>query len=127
MKKLFLIVTPFFFNTLLHSQNFEGATFKLKTENQISTITFEDDNSDGYYLDGQFMKSFGRVSFTKSELDDFFVNLKKISKKSEATITTDKYTLDKYDWDSTKSTYITVGEKIGEMSKAEVTKLLKLK
>ena len=79
MKKLFLIVTPFFFNTLLHSQNFEGATFKLKTENQISTITFEDDNSDGYYLDGQFMKSFGRVSLTKSELDGFLVNLKKIS------------------------------------------------
>ena len=31
MRKLLLIVTPFFFNTLLHSQNFEGATFKLKT------------------------------------------------------------------------------------------------
>jgi hypothetical protein len=127
MKKLFLIVTPFFFSSILKAQSLEGESFKLSTTDGISSFVFEDQNSDGRFVGGQLVKKFGRVSFTKSELDDFFVNLKKISKKSEATITTEKYTLDKYDWDSTKSTYITVGEKIGEMSKTEVKKLLKLK
>ena len=55
------------------------------------------------------------------------VNLKKVSKKSEITLAAEKYILDKYGWDSTKSVYISVGNKIGEMSRAEVKQLLKLK
>ena len=127
MRKLFLIVTPFFFSSILQGQYFEGDKFKLTTENEISTLTFEDTNSDGTYLDGQLIKSFGRVSLNKKEFSDFLVNLKKVSKKSEITLTSENYILDKYGWDSTKSVYIAVGNKIGEMSKAEVKKLLKLK
>ena len=127
MRKLFLIVTPFFFSSILQGQYFEGDKFKLTTENEISTLTFEDTNSDGTYLDGQLIKSFGRVSLNKKEFSDLLVNLKKVSKKSEITLTAEKYILDKYGWDSTKSVYIAVGNKIGEMSRAEVKKLLKLK
>ena len=127
MRKLFLIVTPFFFSSILQGQYFEGDKFKLTTENEISTLTFEDTNSDGTYLDGQLIKSFGRVSLNKKEFSDLLVNLKKVSKKSEITLTSENYILDKYGWDSTKSVYIAVGNKIGEMSKAEVKKLLKLK
>jgi len=127
MRKLFLIVTPFFFSSILQGQYFEGDKFKLTTENEISTLTFEDTNSDGTYLDGQLIKSFGRVSLNKKEFSDFLVNLKKVSKKSEITLTSENYILDKYGWDSTKSVYIAVGNKIGEMSKAEVKQLLKLK
>ena len=127
MRKLFLIVTPFFFSSILQGQYFEGDKFKLTTENEISTLTFEDTNSDGTYLDGQLIKSFGRVSLNKKEFSDLLVNLKKVSKKSEITLTAEKYILDKYGWDSTKSVYIAVGNKIGEMSKAEVKQLLKLK
>lgn len=127
MRKLFLIVTPFFFSSILQGQYFEGDKFKLTTENEISTLTFEDTNSDGTYLDGQLIKSFGRVSLNKKEFSDLLVNLKKVSKKSEITLTAEKYILDKYGWDSTKSVYIAVGNKIGEMSRAEVKQLLKLK
>lgn len=127
MRKLFLIVTPFFFSSILQGQYFEGDKFKLTTENEISTLTFEDTNSDGTYLDGQLIKSFGRVSLDKKEFSDLLVNLKKVSKKSEITLTAEKYILDKYGWDSTKSVYIAVGNKIGEMSRAEVKQLLKLK
>jgi len=111
----------------LQGQYFEGDKFKLTTENEISTLTFEDTNSDGTYLDGQLIKSFGRVSLNKKEFSDFIVNLKKVSKKSEITLVSEKYILDKYGWDSTKSVYIAVGNKIGEMSRAEVKELLKLK
>ena len=127
MRKLFLIVTPFFFSSILQGQYFEGDKFKLTTENEISTLTFEDTNSDGTYINGQLVKSFGRVSLNKKEFSDLLVNLKKISKKSEIALTTENYILDKYDWDSTKSVYITIGKKIGEMSRAEVKQLLKLK
>ncbi len=127
MRKLFLIVTPFFFSSILQGQYFEGDKFKLTTENEISTLTFEDTNSDGTYLDGQLIKSFGRVSLNKKEFSDLLVNLKKVSKKSEITLTAEKYILDKYGWDSTKSVYIAVGNKIGEMSRPEVKQLLKLK
>lgn len=127
MRKLFLIVTPFFFSSILQGQYFEGDKFKLTTENEISTLTFEDTNSDGTYLDGQLIKSFGRVSLNKKEFSDLLVNLKKVSKKSEITLTAEKYILDKYGWDSTKSVYIAVGNKIGEMSRSEVKQLLKLK
>ena len=127
MRKLFLIVTPFFFSSILQGQYFEGDKFKLTTENEISTLTFEDTNSDGTYLDGQLIKSFGRVSLDKKEFSDLLVNLKKVSKKSEITLTAEKYILDKYGWDSTKSVYIAVGNKIGEMSRAEVKQLFKLK
>ena len=127
MRKLFLIVTPFFFSSILQGQYFEGDKFKLTTENEISTLTFEDTNSDGTYLDGQLIKSFGRVSLNKKEFSDLLVNLKKVSKKSEITLPAEKYILHKYGWDSTKSVYIAVGNKIGEMSRAEVKQLLKLK
>ena len=127
MRKLFLIVTPFFFSSILQGQYFEGDKFKLTTENEISTLTFEDTNSDGTYINGQLVKSFGRVSLNKKEFSDLLVNLKKVSKKSEITLTAEKYILDKYGWDSTKSVYIAVGNKIGEMSRAEVKQLLKLK
>jgi len=127
MRKLFLIVTPFFFSSILQGQYFEGDKFKLTTENEISTLTFEDTNSDGTYLDGQLIKSFARVSLNKKEFSDLLVNLKKVSKKSEITLVSEKYILDKYGWDSTKSVYIAVGNKIGEMSRAEVKELLKLK
>jgi len=127
MRKLFLIVTPFFFSSILQGQYFEGDKFKLTTENEISTLTFEDTNSDGTYLDGQLIKSFARVSLNKKEFSDLLVNLKKVSKKSEITLAAEKYILDKYGWDSTKSVYIAVGNKIGEMSRAEVKELLKLK
>ena len=127
MRKLFLIVTPFFFSSILQGQYFEGDKFKLTTENEISTLTFEDTNSDGTYINGQLIKSFGRVSLDKKEFSDLLVNLKKVSKKSEITLTTENYILDKYDWDSTKSVYITIGKKIGEISTAEVKQLLTLK
>ena len=127
MRKLFLIVTPFFFSSILQGQYFEGDKFKLTTENEISTLTFEDTNSDGTYINGQLVKSFGRVSLDKKEFSDLLVNLKKVSKKSEITLTSENYILDKYDWDSTKSVYITIGKKIGEISAAEVKQLLKLK
>ena len=127
MRKLFLIVTPFFFSSILQGQYFEGDKFKLTTENEISTLTFEDTNSDGTYINGQLVKSFGRVSLNKKEFSDLLVNLKNVSKKSEITLTSENYILDKYDWDSTKSVYITIGKKIGEISAAEVKQLLKLK
>ena len=102
MRKLFLIVTPFFFSSILQGQYFEGDKFKLTTENEISTLTFEDSNSDGTYISGQLVKSFGRVNLDKKEFSDLLVNLKKVSKKSEITLTTENYILDKYGWDSTK-------------------------
>jgi len=96
MRKLFLIVTPFFFSSILQGQYFEGDKFKLTTENEISTLTFEDSNSDGTYISGQLVKSFGRVNLDKKEFSDLLVNLKKVSKKSEITLTTENYILDKY-------------------------------
>ena len=53
MKKLFLIVTPFFFSSILKAQSLEGESFKLSTKDGISSFVFEDQNSDGRYIGGQ--------------------------------------------------------------------------
>ena len=58
MKKLFLIVTPFFFSSILKAQSLEGESFKLSTTDGISSFVFEDQNSDGRFIGGQLVKNY---------------------------------------------------------------------
>ena len=52
--------------------------------------------------------------------------IKKLNKKSKGIIVTENYTLDKYDWDSSRTIFLTVGNKIGSITKQEIKKLRKL-
>ena len=72
------------------------------------------------------VKSYLRISFTRKELDKLFSNLKKASKKKSITIETEKYIIDKYEWDDDEDIFIAVGNKIGQISDKEVKKLIKL-
>lgn len=122
MNKVFLFLL---FGVIGFSQSFEGESFKLNTINGISTFTFEDKNSDGRYVSGVLVKNYLVLSFKNDELIQFKKNLKKVSKKSELTIEAETYGLDKYSWDDGGSIYVRVGNKIGEINKKEVKKLLK--
>jgi hypothetical protein len=124
---VFAIIFFMFVGTMsVFSQTFEGENFKLTTENNISTFTFEDKNSNGSYIDGILVKSYLRISFTRKELDKLFSELKKASKKGSIVIETEKYVIDKYRWDDDGDIFITVGNKIGQISDKEVKKLIKL-
>lgn len=124
---VFAIIFFMFVGTMsVFSQTFKGEDFKLTTENNISIFTFEDKNSTGSYIDGILVKSYLRISFTRKELDKLFSNLKKASKKKSITIETEKYIIDKYEWDAAEDIFIAVGNKIGQISDKEVKKLIKL-
>lgn len=124
---VFAIIFFMFVGTMsVFSQTFKGEDFKLTTENNISIFTFEDKNSTGSYIDGILVKSYLRISFTRKELNELFSNLKKASKKKGITIKSKKYILDKYEWDDDEDIFITVGNKIGQISDKEVKKLIKL-
>jgi hypothetical protein len=124
---VFAIIFFMFVGTMsVFSQTFEGENFKLTTENNISAFTFEDKNSNGSYIDGILVKSYLRISFTRKELDKLFSELKKASKKGSIVIETEKYVIDKYRWDDDGDIFITVGNKIGQISDKEVKKLIKL-
>jgi len=124
---VFAIIFFMFVGTMsVFSQTFKGEDFKLTTENNISTFTFEDKNSNGSYIDGILVKSYLRISFTRKELDKLFSQLKKASKKGSIVIETEKYVIDKYEWDDDEDIFITVGNKIGKISDTEVKKLIKL-
>ena len=124
---VFAIIFFMFVGTMsAFSQTFKGEDFKLTTENNISTFTFEDKNSNGSYIDGILIKSYLRISFTRKELDKLFSELKKASKKGSIVIETEKYIIDKYEWDDDEDIFITVGNKIGQISDKEVKKLIKL-
>ena len=124
---VFAIIFFMFVGTMsVFGQTFKGEDFKLTTENNISTFTFEDKNSNGSYIDGILIKSYLRISFTRKELDKLFSELKKASKKGSIVIETEKYIIDKYEWDDDEDIFITVGNKIGQISDKEVKKLIKL-
>ena len=124
---IFAIIFFMFVGTMsVFSQTFQGEDFKLTTENNISTFTFEDKNSNGSYIDGILVKSYLRISFTRKELNKLFSELKKASKKESITIETEKYVIDKYEWDDDEDIFITVGNKIGQISDKEVKKLIKV-
>jgi len=124
---VFAIIFFMFVGTMsVFSQTFKGEDFKLTTENNISTFTFEDKNSNGSYINGILVKSYLRISFTRKELDKLFSQLKKASKKGSIVIETEKYVIDKYEWDDDEDIFITVGNKIGKISDTEVKKLIKL-
>ena len=118
---IFLLLGVFGF-----SQNLEGESFKLNTIDGISTFTFEDKNSNGSWISGTLVKSYLKLSFNQKDFDKFQSNLKKVSKKSEYTIETETYALDKYSWDDSDTIFIRVGNKIGEFTKKETKLILKL-
>lgn len=118
---IFLLLGVFGF-----SQNLEGESFKLNTIDEISTFTFEDKNSNGSWISGTLVKSYLKLSFNQKDFDKFQSNLKKVSKKSEYTIETETYALDKYSWDDSDMIYVRVGNKIGEFTKKETKLILKL-
>ncbi len=122
MNKIFLFLL---FGVIGFSQSLEGESFKLNTIDGISTFTFEDKNSNGRWISGTLVKNYLKLSFNQKDFDKFKSNLKKVSKKSEYTIETETYALDKYSWDDSDMIYVRVGDKIGEFTKKEVKKLLK--
>ncbi len=113
-------------SSLLSSQNYIGETFKLSADSGNVVFLFEDDNSDGTYIGGTFVKSYLKLKLDSKEFTTFQSNLKKVAKKSEHTIETKSYGLDKYSWDDSRSVYIRVGNKIGTIRKKEIKDLLRL-
>tara|TARA_B100001057_G_C22277329_1_gene729342 strand:- start:72 stop:461 length:390 start_codon:yes stop_codon:yes gene_type:complete len=127
MNKIFLFIL-LLTSSLLSAQNFVGEKFKLSADSDNVVFLFEDGNSQGSYIGGVLTKSYLRLVISKKEFNTSFKsNIKKLNKKSEGIIVTENYILDKYDWDSSRTIFLTVGNKIGSIEKKEVKELLKLK
>ena len=120
------IIIVLLFGVFGFSQDIKGESFTLNTIDGISTFTFEDKNSNGRWISGTLVKNYLKLSFNQKDFDNFQSNLKKVSKKSEYTIETETYALDKYSWDDSDMIYVRVGDKIGEFTKKETKLILKL-
>jgi hypothetical protein len=120
------IIIFLLFGVFGFSQDIKGESFTLNTIDGISTFTFEDKNSNGRWISGTLVKNYLKLSFNEKDFDNFQSNLKKVSKKSEYTIETETYALDKYSWDDSDMIYVRVGDKIGEFTKKETKLILKL-
>jgi hypothetical protein len=122
MKKialLLLLFTPFSW-----SQTYKEGSINMLTKEGITSIYFKNGNSDGFYLDGVFMESYGVLKLNPQTFIEFIEDLSKISKKSEASLEKELYTLNKFNF-SENEIFFTVKDKIGTITRKQLKEIIK--
>jgi len=105
-----------------YSQNFKDGDINIVTKDGITSIYFVNGNSEGFYLDGLFLKSYGVLRIPYSNFSSFYEDLKSASKRSTVTIKREKYKVDKFSF-SEDEVFFTVKDKIGTITKDQIRKL----
>ena len=85
-------------------------------------IYFKNNNSDGFYLDGEFFNSYGKIILPKEEFISMLEAASKLIKRTEGSIKREKYSLDKYSFEE-DVVYFGVREKIGSLTKDKLKEL----
>ena len=122
MKKTALLLL--LFTTLSWSQTYKEEGINISTKEGITSIYFKNGNSDGFYLDGVFMESYGVLKLPVNQFKQFIEDLSKISKKSKASLEKDLYTLNKFDF-SENEIFFNVKDKIGTITRKQLKDLIK--
>ena len=91
--------------SVLNAQNkIVGKGFTIESDEQFTTIVFEDGSKDKLYQNSEnggvelFYVPMGELVLNTKEYQQFIKDVKKASKRSEVEITRDKYTVNSYTW-----------------------------
>ena len=122
MKKITVLF--FLFSTICYTQSYRVEGLSISTKEDITSIYFKNGNSDGFYLDGVFMESYGVLKLPVDQFIQFIEDLSKISKKSEASLERELYTLNKFDF-SENEIFFNVKDKIGTITRKQLKDLIK--
>lgn len=123
MKKLTLLIL--FIGCISWSQSFREPGLSISTKDGITSIYFKNGNSEGFYLDGEFIESYGVLKLPVEEFYFFLKDVQKASKKSEITIEREFYTISKFEF-SEDEIFFAVGEKVGTITKKQFKTIEKL-
>tara|TARA_B100000902_G_C27039269_1_gene778484 strand:- start:33 stop:404 length:372 start_codon:yes stop_codon:yes gene_type:complete len=117
MKKLALLFI--LISTVGWSQTFREKGLSISTNEGITSIYFKNGNSDGFYLDGEFIESYGVLKLPVEEFSTFVEDLTKASKRDNIDIVKELYTVSRFEF-SEDEIFFTVGEKIGTVTKKQL-------
>tara|TARA_Y100000592_G_C5316142_1_gene242534 strand:+ start:123 stop:554 length:432 start_codon:yes stop_codon:yes gene_type:complete len=91
--------------SVLNAQNkIVGKGFTIESDEQFTTIVFEDGSKDKLYQNSEnggielYYVPMGELVLNTKEYQQFIKDVKKASKRSEVEITRDKYTVNSYTW-----------------------------
>lgn len=91
--------------SVLNAQNkIVGKGFTIESDEQFTTIVFEDGSKDKLYQNSEnggvelFYVPMGELVLNTKEYQQFIKDVKKASKRSEVEIKRDKYTVNSYTW-----------------------------
>ena len=117
---LLLLVSSF-----CYTQNFKIDGLNITTKEGTTAIYFINGNSEGFYLDGKFMKSYGVLKLPSESFDSFIEDLEKASKKVSTTIERDLYIVEKFSF-SEDEVFFNVKDKVGTITKQQIKQIKKL-
>jgi hypothetical protein len=87
-------------------------------------IFFKNTNSDGFYLDGVFMHSYGKLILSKEQVLVLLDDAGKLVRKDSGVIQNELYTLEKFNFDE-DTVFLAVKDKIGSLTKDRIKELKK--
>ena len=120
MTRLNLLVI--LFSIISTAQMKDTADFRAYDKEDGIHIYFKNNNSDGFYLDGEFFDSYGKIVLPKEEFISMLEAAAKLVKRTEGSIEREKYRLDKYSFEDDE-VYFGVREKIGSLTKDKIKEL----
>ena len=116
MNKLILIFL--LISSIGWSQSFREPGLSIATKDGITSIFFKNGNSEGFYLDGEFIESYGVLKLPVEEFYFFIKDVEKASKKKVITIDRELYSISKFDC-SEDEIFFTVKAKVGTITKKQ--------
>ena len=112
-------------SSLCYTQSFKIDGLNITTKEGTTAIYFINGNSEGFYLDGKFMKSYGVLKLPSESFDSFIEDLEKASKKVSTTIERDLYIVEKFSF-SEDEVFFNVKDKVGTITKQQIKQIKKL-
>jgi hypothetical protein len=112
-------------SSLCWAQNFKVDGLNIITKEGTTVVYFINGNSEGFYLDGKFMKSYGVLKLPSENFDSFIEDLDKASKKVSTTIERDLYIVEKFSF-SEDEVFFNVKDKVGTITKQQIKQIKKL-
>ena len=123
MKKLILLFI--LISSIGWSQEFREPGLSISTKDGTTSIYFKNGNSEGFYLDGEFIESYGILKLPVEEFYFFIKDLEKASKKKVITIDREFYSINKFEF-SEDEIFFTVKDKVGTITKRQFKIIEKL-
>jgi hypothetical protein len=116
------ILILLFSTSIVTAQMTNPIDFKAIEKEDGVYIYFKNNNSDGFYLDGEFFDSYGKIVLPKGEFISMLEAAAKLVKKTEGSVKREKYSLDKFSFED-DVVYFGVKEKIGSLTKDKIKEL----